>query len=148
MPFSLVVSFIWRHFGKRISFPCGSISEIVVDGFCCLFVFYIVDFKKPPVSICKIMYFSRILGCFVSVLKHERFLGPGILILSLTQFGEDFLSPKADSKDGVCVQGKVLLQVCMPLLRPRCSNQLEKKEAGRWREAYQGPLGSGVWENY
>ena len=39
VPFSSIAFFIWWHFGKRISFLCGSISEIVLCGFHCLFVF-------------------------------------------------------------------------------------------------------------
>lgn len=39
VPFSSIVFFIWWHFGKRFSFLCGCISEIVLCGFCCLFVF-------------------------------------------------------------------------------------------------------------
>lgn len=27
------------------------------------------------------------------------------------------------------------------LSRPRCANQLEKMEPGKWRERFQGPLG-------
>lgn len=37
--FSSIAFFIWWHFGKGVSLLCGSISEIVVCMFHCLFVF-------------------------------------------------------------------------------------------------------------
>lgn len=37
--FSSIAFFIWGHFVKRISFLCGSISEIVVCVSLCLFIF-------------------------------------------------------------------------------------------------------------